>query len=73
MLLRMSNDIATGSGQVSSLLKRYASVRMALADAYLVRMSEQVADSMVLTLDSDFRIYRRHKRQQIPVLIPANA
>jgi hypothetical protein len=33
-------------------------------------MSELVAQSVVFTLDRDFRIYRRHKRQQIPLLIP---
>lgn len=55
---------------VSSLMQRYANVPMSLADGCLVRMSELVADCVVFTLDSDFRIYRRHKRQKIPVLIP---
>jgi hypothetical protein len=31
---------------------------MSFADAYLVRMSEIYEDSAVLTLDSDFKIYR---------------
>jgi len=57
--------------EVLLLLKRYANVPMALADACLVRMSELVTDCVVLTFDSDFRIYRRHKRQAIPLLIPA--
>jgi uncharacterized protein len=35
-----------------------------------VRMSELVAGCTVLTLDSDFHIYRRHRRQKIPLLIP---
>jgi hypothetical protein len=43
---------------------------MSLADACLVRMSELVSDGVVFTLDSDFRIYRRHRRQKIPVVIP---
>ena len=43
---------------------------MSLADACLVRMSEIVADSVLFTLDSDFCIYRRHKRQRIPLLMP---
>jgi predicted nucleic acid-binding protein len=55
---------------VSSLMRRYANVPMSLADACLVRMSELVADAVVFTLDSDFRIYRRHSRQSIPLLIP---
>ncbi len=43
---------------------------MSLADACLVRMSEVVTDSIVFTLDSDFRIYRRHGRQAIPLFMP---
>jgi hypothetical protein len=43
---------------------------MSLADACLVRMAEQHADSAVLTLDAGFRLYRRHKRQVIPILLP---
>jgi hypothetical protein len=72
-VLRLAFDLSDNVGQVSSLMKRYASVPMALADACLVRMSELVADSVVLTLDGGFRIYRRHKRQKIPVLLPASA
>jgi predicted nucleic acid-binding protein len=56
--------------EVRALLQRYANVPMSLADACLVRMSELVSESVVFTLDSDFHIYRRHKRQKIRVLIP---
>ena len=55
---------------VAKLLKRYASVPMSLADACLVRMSEQFANSTVLTLDSDFRIFRKSGRTVIPTLMP---
>ena len=55
---------------VSRLMVRYANVPISLADASLVRMSETFADSPVLTLDSDFRIYRRNGRQVIPLIIP---
>jgi predicted nucleic acid-binding protein len=72
-VLRLAFDLSDDFGQVSSLMKRYASVPTALADACLVRMSELFSDSVVLTLDSDFRIYRRHKRQRIPVLLPSEA
>jgi predicted nucleic acid-binding protein len=57
-------------GPLTRLLGRYASVPMSLADACLVRMAEQVADSAILTLDTDFRIYRRHGRQVIPTILP---
>ena len=55
---------------VGQLLRRYQSVPMSLADACLVRMAELHPDSAVLTLDSDFRIYRQHRRQPIPLISP---
>jgi uncharacterized protein len=53
------------------LLRRYRSIPMSLADACLVRMSELLKDSVIVRLDSDFTIYRRHRRQRIPLLMPA--
>jgi predicted nucleic acid-binding protein len=53
-----------------ALMKKFASVPMSLADACLVRMTELDQRSVVLTLDSDFRIYRRNKRQVVPTLMP---
>ena len=55
---------------VQKLLKKYRSVPMSLADACLVRMSELYPDNCVLTLDSDFSLYRRNGRQVIPVTMP---
>jgi predicted nucleic acid-binding protein len=43
---------------------------MSLADACLVRLAELHADCQVFTLDRDFRRYRRHGRQVIPLLSP---
>jgi predicted nucleic acid-binding protein len=58
------------SADVLVLLDRYADVPMSLADACLVRMAELVDSSVVFTLDSDFRSYRRHRKQKIPLIIP---
>ena len=55
---------------VRKLMARYASVPMALADACLVRMTELDPRSVVLTLDPDFRIYRRYGRQIVPTITP---
>lgn len=55
---------------VVAFMQKYASVPMSLADACLVRMSETMADPLILTTDSDFRVYRRHSRQMVPVLCP---
>jgi predicted nucleic acid-binding protein len=55
---------------VLKLLEKYADVPMSFADACLVRMTETLNNPMVLTTDSDFRIYRRHGRQIIPCVLP---
>lgn len=55
---------------ISRLMQRYASVPMSLADACLVRITELTANATVLTLDSDFRIYRQKGRRLIPLLMP---
>jgi uncharacterized protein len=55
---------------VSELMRRYENVPMSLADACLVRMAESDRDPAVLTLDSDFRIYRKHRREIIPLIFP---
>ena len=52
------------------LMRRYDSVPMSLADACLVKMAEIYTDASVLTLDSDFRIYRKHRNQIIPLIMP---
>lgn len=57
--------------EVARLLARYASVPMSLADACLVRMTEQHADSVVLTLDRHFKLYRKHGRRVIPTIMPS--
>lgn len=53
-----------------ALMRSYRNVPMSLADATLVRLSEMVRDCKILTLDSDFLIYRRHRNESIPVLMP---
>lgn len=55
---------------VLGLLEKYADVPMSFADACLVRMTETQNDPVLLTTDSDFRIYRRHGRQSIPCVLP---
>lgn len=55
---------------VNALMTRYADVPISLADACLVRMAELYAESHVMTLDSDFSVYRKNGRQVIPLLAP---
>lgn len=58
---------------VERLLAKYRSVPMSLADGCIVRMAEQQSQSVVFTLDSDFDVYRKHRRQRIPLLSPAHS
>ena len=56
--------------RVLRLVEKYADVPMSLADACLVRMTETLADPVVVTTDTDFRIYRRHDRLAVPCVLP---
>lgn len=53
------------------LMRKYADVPMSFADACLVRLTETLADPLLLTTDGDFRIYRRHGRRTIPCMMPS--
>lgn len=53
-----------------AMVKRYAKVPMSLADACLVRLAELRPQSLVMTLDNDFSVYRKNGRQVIGVLRP---
>lgn len=57
-------------GSIQKLTKSYRDVPMSLADACLVRLSELHENATVMTLDSDFSIYRRFRRKAIPLLRP---
>jgi hypothetical protein len=52
------------------VMQKYADLPMSFADACLVRMSEVLPDPIVLTTDTDVRIYRRHSRQTVPAVMP---
>ena len=58
---------------ISRLIRRYANVPMSLTDACLVSIVEWTPHATVLTLDSDFHIYRQKGRRIIPLLIPEDA
>ncbi len=55
---------------IQALHHRYRDRPASLADVCLVRMSELLDPSIVLTLDSDFYVYRRLGRKSIPLLHP---
>ena len=63
-------DLGQNLERVLKLVEKYADLPMSLADACLVRMTEALADAVLLTTDTDFRIYRRHSRLAIPCVMP---
>jgi predicted nucleic acid-binding protein len=71
-VVQVAMSLAEQTAAVRGLFERYDNVPASLADACLIRMSELYEPCMVMTLDSDFQIYRRHGRKVIPVLSPYN-
>jgi predicted nucleic acid-binding protein len=63
-------DLAQEITAIQQLMKTYRNIPMSLADACLVRMAEIFHESKVMTLDSDFVVYRKSRRRLIPLLSP---
>jgi len=57
--------------QLEWLARQYADRKPDFADLCLIRMSELFPKHPVITIDrEDFRIYRRNKRETIPLICP---
>jgi uncharacterized protein len=72
-LIQIPLHLETEAIAIQTLMNQYRSVPMSLADACLVRLAERYPDSPILTLDSDFYIYRKLKNQALSVIIPSTA
>jgi predicted nucleic acid-binding protein len=55
---------------VRDLHRKYRDTPMSLADACIVRMAEIYDRHPVLTLDSDFSVYRKHGRVPLTLIHP---
>jgi predicted nucleic acid-binding protein len=70
-IVRVALDCASEIESLYALAVRYADRNPDLADLCLVRMSELYPRHQVITTDDeDFRVYRRNKREAIPLLTP---
>lgn len=69
-MLALAFDCAENIEPLRDLAVRYADRRPDLADLCLIRMSELHPRHAVVTVDDDFRVYRRNKREVIPILHP---
>ncbi len=66
---RLDEHVAT----IHQLLKKYRDVPMSLADACVVCLAEIYDRHDVLTLDSDFAVYRKHGRVPLRLIHPGMA
>jgi uncharacterized protein len=69
-IVQIPFDLSEEAQAIEESMRRYSSVPMALADACLVRMAELLPNSEVLTLDSDFVIYRKNRNEAISTIMP---
>ena len=69
-IVRVAFDCESHLDSLYDLALRYAARHPDLADLCLIRMSELYPRHMVITTDNDFRVYRRNKREVIPLICP---
>lgn len=68
--LRIAFRIDEQTAALRRMMEKYADRPISLADACVVRMAELFEDHVVLTLDSDFLVYRKHGRHPLPIVRP---
>jgi len=72
-MLRLAFDLTRHLERLHDLARRYEDRHPDLADLCLIRMSELYPKYSVITVDeADFRVYRRNKREVIPIICPPN-
>jgi len=70
-MLQVAFQFSENIPQLRELARRYADRKPDLADLCPIRMSELYPRHTLITVDeSDFRVYRRNKRETIPILYP---
>jgi uncharacterized protein len=69
-VVRIAFDCASHTEHLHDLAVRYADHHPDLADLCLIRMSELYPRHTLITVDTEFRFYRRNKRDIIPALYP---
>ena len=69
--IRLAFDAASHLDRLAELASKYGDQSPDLADLCLVRMSELFPRHSVITVDrTDFGVYRRNKRDVIPIVCP---
>ena len=71
--LRVALDLEAHVPELRRLVRKYRDQPMSLADACIVRMAELHDRHCVLTLDSDFLVYRKHGRVSLALIHPTKS
>jgi uncharacterized protein len=71
MVRAKSRSTLTSTSPLLKLHQKYRDRPMSLADACIVRMAELYERHAVLTLDSDFTVYRKDGRKPLALIHPA--
>lgn len=69
-ILQVKFNLQEEFKSIDFLLQQYSDIPISLADACLIRMSEIYQDSRIITLDSDFKIYKKNRNKIIDLIIP---
>ena len=70
-LIELAFNLEDNRAHVAELATRYADRQPDLCDLCVVRMSELFPEHPVITTDRrDFSVYKRNKRQLIPLIVP---
>lgn len=67
--MRLEDVLSESAPRIGELITKYP--EMDIGDATLVGLSERHAGAQLITMDSDFRYYRRNGTEMIPVVMPA--
>jgi predicted nucleic acid-binding protein len=70
--LQLDLHVEDNVAELRRLLRKYRDQPMSLADACIVRMAEVHDRHVVLTLDSDFLVYRKHGRIPLDLIYPTS-
>ena len=69
-LIQTEFNLNVEAKSLKILISKYQDVPMSLADACLVRMAELYESAKIMTLDSDFTVYRKNKKSVLSCITP---
>lgn len=68
-VFQVAHRLADRAASVASLMDQYRNQPMALADACLTDLADQLGSGRILTLDRNFEVYRWRKRRRFELMI----